>query len=102
MRTPNKATAHLGAAPGPQFTNPKRAVKVPSAGNLCATDRFLRARSGGCGRAPGKSKFTVGAYFGRMNNLLDALHALHALRPLWVPSLVVILAALIGLILISI
>jgi hypothetical protein len=51
------------------------------------------------GRAPGKSMFTAGAYYSRMNNLLDALDAL---RPLWVPSLLVILAAFIGVILISI
>ena len=91
MWTPSKATAHLCAAPGPRFTNLKCAVKVPSAGNLCATDRLLRL-------CPADAAGTR-TYFSRMNNLLDALYAL---RPLWAPSLMIILAAFVGLILISI
>lgn len=51
---------------------------------------------------PGRriSKFTLsaGAYAGRMQDLLDMLYAL---RPLWLPSLVLSLAACIGLALIS-
>lgn len=57
--------------------------------------RFTKIAQGGR-----VSKFTLnaGAYADRMKDLLDTFYAL---RPLWLPSLVLTLAACIGLVLIS-
>ncbi len=112
MQTPGRATATCARLRGPRFTNFNTQSKfhAQAPGAVWVLAQALLARkimenidrrgreSGDAWRSASKFTLNGGAYADRMKDLLDILYAL---RPLWLPSLVLSLAACIGLALIS-